>query len=130
MVPAHLKYTKTHEWLDIKGNIGTIGITDFAVNEISEIVYVELPQIGKEVTKNVSFGVIESVKAVFDLFSPANGKVIEINKNILDSPQDISKDPYGNGWLIKIELLDNQDFGELLNAQDYEKLLKAEQEVH
>ena len=122
--PENLKYTKEHEWVKVEDNsIGVVGITDFAQSELGDIVYVELPQIGKKVKQLEPFGTIEAVKAVSDLFSPLSGEVIEVNEKLKDSPDLINKDPYGEGWIIKIKIADINELNNLLSAQDYKKLI-------
>lgn len=122
--PNELKYTSEHEWIRVEGNIGIVGITDFAQNELGDIVYVDIPVLGKTIAQNDVFGSIETVKVVSDLFSPASGKVIEINSSINDAPEKINKDPYGEGWLIKIELSNPQEIDNLLTSDAYQKLIK------
>ncbi len=122
--PENLKYTKEHEWIRVEGNsIGVVGITDYAQSELGDIVYVELPQVGKVVNQMESFGTIEAVKAVSDLFSPVSGEVIEVNEKLKDSPDLINKDPYGEGWIIKIKIKDLNELNNLLSAEDYRKLI-------
>ncbi|MFZ5980829.1 MAG: glycine cleavage system protein GcvH [Candidatus Zixiibacteriota bacterium] len=122
-VPGDLKYTKEHEWVKVKGNIATIGITDWAQGELGDIVFVELPQAGTEVAQMETFGTIEAVKAVSDLFSPVSGKVVEINAALENEPMLINRDPYGEGWMIKVEVADLGQLNQLLNAADYKALL-------
>ncbi|MBZ4687021.1 MAG: glycine cleavage system protein [Clostridia bacterium] len=124
MNPDDLKYTEEHEWIKIEGNEGIVGVTDYAQESLGDIVFVELPLPGDEFDAEEGFGVIESVKAVSDLYMPVSGKVIEVNDNVLESPELVNEDPYGKGWLIKIEITGNKD--KLLNAQDYEKFLARE----
>ncbi len=122
--PENLKYTKEHEWIRVEDNqIGVVGITDYAQSELGDIVYVELPQIGKVVKQLESFGTIEAVKAVSDLFSPVSGEIIEVNEKLKDSPDLINKDPYGEGWIIKIKISDLKELGNLLSVEDYKKLI-------
>lgn len=126
MYPNDLKYTKTHEWAKVEGNKITVGITDFAATQINEIIYVELPKVGKEVTQGASFASIESVKAVFDIYSPVSGKVVQVNEAVVNNPQEISKDPYKGGWLAVIELSNQQDISKLMDPVSYEKHTLAE----
>ena len=119
-VPVELKYTKEHEWVRVDGNIATIGITDWAQGELGDIVFVELPEVGSATEQMSTFGTIEAVKAVSDLFSPLTGKVAEINAKLEDDPMVINQDPYGDGWLIKIEMSDTSELEELLDASSYE----------
>jgi len=104
MDPKNLRYAKTHEWASLEGNICTLGITKFAVEQLTDVVYIELPEVGDHVFVGDSFGEIESVKAVSDLYSPVNGEVIEINEKLIDDPTKISGDPYGKGWMVKIKV--------------------------
>jgi len=122
--PENLKYTKEHEWVRVENDsIGVVGITDYAQSELGDIVYVELPQIGKQVKQLEPFGTIEAVKAVSDLFSPLSGEVIEVNEKLKNSPDLINKDPYGEGWIIKIKIGDLSELNNLLSAEDYKKLI-------
>lgn len=122
--PENLKYTKEHEWVRVENDsIGVVGITDYAQSELGDIVYVELPQIGKQIKQLEPFGTIEAVKAVSDLFSPLSGEVIEVNEKLKDSPDLINKDPYGEGWIIKIRISDLSELNNLLSAEDYKKLI-------
>ncbi len=122
--PENLKYTKEHEWIRVEDNqIGVIGITDYAQSELGDIVYVELPQVGKIVKQLEPFGTIEAVKAVSDLFSPVSGEVIEVNEKLKESPDLVNKDPYGEGWIIKVKISDLKELDNLLSAQDYRKLI-------
>jgi len=122
--PENLKYTKEHEWIRLEDDqIGVVGITDYAQSELGDIVYVELPPIGKTVKQLESFGTIEAVKAVSDLFSPVSGEVIEVNEKLKDSPDLINKDPYGEGWIIKVKIKDLKELDNLLSAEDYRKLI-------
>jgi glycine cleavage system H protein len=122
--PENLKYTKEHEWVRVENDsIGVVGITDYAQSELGDIVYVELPQIGKQIKQLEPFGTIEAVKAVSDLFSPLSGEVIEVNEKLKDSPDLINKDPYGEGWIIKIKISDLSELNNLLSAEDYKKLI-------
>ncbi len=118
-IPADLKYTVEHEWVKIEGNIATVGITDYAQDELGDIVFVELPAEGDEVTQNEPFGTIEAVKAVSDLFSPLSGKVVEVNTALDDDPMAINRDPYGEGWMIKIEMTDPSEVEQLLDSTGY-----------
>ena len=100
-LPENLKYTKDHEWILIEGQTGTIGITEYAQGELGDVVFVELPAVGKEITAHQSFGTIEAVKAVSDLYAPVTGKVVQVNTDLAKSPELVNKDPYGKGWMIK-----------------------------
>lgn len=123
-VPAELKYTKEHEWVKIDGNTATVGITDWAQSELGDIVFVELPDVGTEVTQMGAFGTIEAVKAVSELFSPVSGKVIETNGSLEDDPMVINRDAYGDGWMMKIELSDTSQLEQLLDATGYSELIQ------
>jgi len=118
-IPADLKYTKDHEWIKIDGNIGTIGITDFAQGELGDIVFVDVAEDLDEITTGESFGSIEAVKTVSDLYAPCSGKVIEVNAKLVDEPQIINSDPHGEGWLIKVEIANMDDINKLLDAEGY-----------
>ena len=120
--PTELKYTKDHEWtsLDREGH-ATIGITDFAQQSLGDIVFVELPEIGSDLTKEESFGVVESIKSVSDLYAPLTGKVVEVNEALQDSPELLNEDPYAN-WMVKIEISNQDEVSSLLGSPDYEKL--------
>lgn len=124
--PKDLKYTKEHEWVKVEGNTVTVGITDYAQDSLGDVVYVELPQEGASVTKHEPFGVVESVKAVSDLYSPLSGSVTEVNDAIVDSPEAINEDPYGDAWMIKIELSSADELSDLLSAEDYQKFIEEE----
>ncbi|HJL78054.1 MAG TPA: glycine cleavage system protein GcvH [Candidatus Marinimicrobia bacterium] len=122
-IPKDLVYTKEHEWIRINDNILTIGITDFAQGELGDIIFVEFPEIGEEFQKEDPFGTIEAVKTVADIFAPVQGKIIEINHDIENSPEVINADPYGEGWLMKIEITEHMVSDGLLSPEDYELLL-------
>ena len=122
-IPQDLVYTKEHEWIRVNDNILTIGITDFAQGELGDIIFVEFPEIGEEFQKDDPFGTIEAVKTVADIFAPVQGKIIEINHDIENSPEVINSDPYGNGWLVKIEITEHMVSDGLLSPEDYELLL-------
>lgn len=117
--PENLKYTKEHEWIRAEGNIGIIGITEYAQGELGDIVYIDINPELTEVTMNEPFGTIEAVKTVSDLFAPVSGKVLEINSKLNDEPQLVNTDPYGEGWIIKIEIADPSQLNELLDAEAY-----------
>lgn len=121
--PENLKYTKDHEWIRIDGNIGTIGITEYAQGELGDVVFVELPAVGKNVEHGQSFGTVEAVKAVSDLYAPVSGTVSEINKEIQDSPELVNKEPYERGWMIKVTLTKPDEVKTLLDAAAYKKLI-------
>ena len=122
-VPEELQYTRSHEWVRTEDDTATIGITDYAQEELGDIVYVELPEQGDTFDAGDSFGSIESVKAVSDLYTPVGGEVVEVNEALGDSPEKINEDPYGDGWIVKLRVSDE---GDLLSASDYEQLLEEE----
>jgi glycine cleavage system H protein len=117
--PAELKYTKDHEWVRVEGNHAYVGITEFAQHELGDIVYVDINTLGKEVAREDVFGTVEAVKTVSDLFMPLTGRVLEINKKLDAKPELVNSDPYGDGWMVKIELTDLTEVEELLSAGDY-----------
>ena len=121
--PENLKYTKDHEWIRIEGGIGTVGITEYAQGELGDVVFVELPAIGKKVEFGQTFGTVEAVKAVSDLYSPVTGEVTDINKEIQDSPELVNKEPYERGWMIKIKLANIDEVKNLLDVEAYKKLI-------
>lgn len=123
LVPEDLKYTKEHEWAKIEGDIATIGITDFAQSELSDIVYIELPAIGTLVEQMQPFGSIEAVKTVADLYAPLTGEVVEVNEELETNPGIINEDPYGLGWMIKIRITNPEEIQNLLSAEEYKKLI-------
>ena len=121
--PSELKYTKDHEWIKVEGNVATIGITDFAQKELGDIVYVEIETVGEELAAEVVFGTVEAVKTVSDLFMPVSGKVVTVNDAINNNPELVNSDPYGEGWMIKVEVSNATEFAGLLSADDYKKLI-------
>lgn len=126
MNPTDLKYTKTHEWVKVEGNIVTLGITDHAQESLGDVVFVELPEEGAAVNAGEAYGTVESVKAVSDIVSSVSGKVIEFNANILDAPETLNSDPYGEGWLIKVEADDLKELEALMSAAEYESFIEEE----
>lgn len=124
--PEDLKYTKEHEWLAVQGSIGTVGITHYAQSELGDIVYVEVPAAGSPVVAGEEFGTVESVKAVSEIFAPVSGEVLEVNPALASHPETINKDPYGDGWLLKIKLADPKDLDSLMSAADYRKYIQEE----
>ena len=118
-IPKELKYTEEHEWIRIDGNTATIGITDFAQGELGDIVYIDIDSIGNDLDGNEIFGTVEAVKTVSDLFMPIKGKVLEINSDIESTPEIVNEDPYGKGWIIKIEIHEDQDISNLLSDEEY-----------
>ena len=124
--PEDLKYTKEHEWVAVNGNVGTVGITHYAQSELGDIVYVELPAAGSPVVAGEEFGTVESVKAVSEIFAPVSGEVLEVNAALAKNPETINKDPYGDGWLIKLKLADPKEIPSLMSAADYRKYIEEE----
>ncbi|QZT35766.1 glycine cleavage system protein GcvH [Halosquirtibacter xylanolyticus] len=122
-IPENLKYTKDHEWIKVDGNIATVGITDFAQSELGEIVYVEIETEDEDLEKEEVFGTVEAVKTVSDLFMPLSGKVVEVNAGLEDAPELVNKDPFGDGWMIKIEIADTSELEALLEASAYTELV-------
>ncbi len=126
MDPKSLRYAKTHEWARLEGEMCTVGITRFAVDQLTDVVYIELPEVGDHTFAGESFGEIESVKAVSDLYAPVNGEVVEINEKLLDDPTQISKDPYGKGWLARIKVEPGTSLDHLQSWEQYEKQIASE----
>ena len=124
--PQSLKYTKEHEWARVSGNTATVGITAFAKDQLGDVVYLELPEVGARVKKGEPFGVVESTKAVSELFAPVSGKVTKVNKALVDAPESINDDPHEKGWMIELEMSFPSEAGELLDAKQYEELVAAE----
>lgn len=122
-IKSELKYTKDHEWIEIDGKIATVGITDYAQGELGDIVYVEIETLDEILDKEEVFGSVEAVKTVSDLFLPVSGKIIEVNQKIEDSPEIINEDPYNDGWIIKMEIENEEELNELLDAVAYSKLI-------
>lgn len=121
--PSELKYTKDHEWIKIEGATATVGITDFAQSELGDIVFVDIDTLDEELSAGDVFGSVEAVKTVSDLFLPVSGKVIEVNEALEDEPELVNTDPYGKGWIIKVEVQDGADLSALLSAEDYQNLV-------
>ena len=126
--PEELKYTKEHEWVLIEAGTATVGITDYAQDQLGDIVFVELPAVGDKVSKEDAFGVVESVKAVSDIYAPLSGKVIEVNDDLPDDPEMLNEDPYGDGWIIRIELTDPEEIEDLMTSAEYEQYVAEEKE--
>lgn len=122
-LPKDLKYTKDHEWLKLAGDVGTIGVTKYAGEQLGDVVFVELPKVGATVKAGATFGTVESVKAVSDLFAPVSGEVVEVNDALTKAPETVNSDPYGAAWMVKIKLSQASDANALLSADDYEKLI-------
>ena len=127
-VPDDLHYSKDHEWVRVEGDLAIIGITDYAQNSLGDVVYVELPKAGEEFAANESFGSVESVKAVSELFSPVSGAVVEVNQTLNDEPEKVNGDPYGEGWMIRVRMSSPGEVDSLLTAAEYEDFTKAETE--
>ena len=119
--PNDIKYTKEHEWVSLDGKTATIGITDYAQSQLGDIVFVEFPDINSEINQNETFGVIEAVKTVADLFAPVSGEIIEVNSSLEDSPNFINSDPYGSGWIIKVKIKDSNEYNGLMSSDVYEE---------
>ena len=122
-IPEELRYTEEHEWVKLDGNVATVGITDFAQSELGDIVYLEIDTLDSEINSNDVFGTVEAVKTVSDLFMPVNGKVIEVNSSLEDNPEVVNDDPYGDGWIIKIEVSNPSDIDALMNSEEYKNLI-------
>ncbi|WP_132943566.1 glycine cleavage system protein GcvH [Tumebacillus sp. BK434] len=122
-VPSDLKYSKEHEWVRVDGNRAYIGITDFAQSELGDIVFVELPEDGGEITANTTFGTVESVKTVSDLYAPVSGKIVEINAALNDAPEKVNESPYEDAWMLVVELTDTAELDNLLSADEYTALI-------
>jgi glycine cleavage system H protein len=124
--PENYRYTKEHEWVHLEGDEGTIGITDHAQHELGDIVFVELPKVGTQVTKGQTFGSVESVKAVSDIYAPVSGEIIAVNDLLAKSPEKLNEDPHGDAWLIKVRLSSLDEMNQLLTTADYQKYAGAE----
>lgn len=124
-LPQELKYSKEHEWVRVEGNKAYIGITDFAQSELGDIVFVELPDAGDEVVQNSTFGTVESVKTVSDLYAPVSGTILEVNESLADSPEKVNESPYGDGWMLVVELKDEKELDSLLSAEQYAEAIKG-----
>lgn len=124
--PADLKYSKEHEWVRVEGNKAYIGISDFAQSELGDIVFVELPSVGDEISANDSFGSVESVKTVSELYAPVSGKVVEVNTELDDSPELVNDSPYEKAWMIVVEMTDTSELDQLMTAEAYENLVKED----
>ena len=122
MVRSDLRYTKDHEWVRLDGDTATIGVTDYAANQLGDVVFVDLPQVGKSVEQFATFGVVESVKAVSDLYAPVSGDVVEVNGDLGSKPELVNSDPFGDGWMIRVKVGDAAQVDDLLDAAAYEKL--------
>ena len=127
MDPANARFAKTHEWVSIEGEIATIGISDFAVKELTDLVYIDLPEVGRTLDAGESFGEVESVKAVSDLYAPLAGEVLEVNNSLQDDPEALSEDPYGRGWILKLKFSDSSAIEELLDRKAYDTHCASEE---
>lgn len=124
-IPADLKYTQDHEWVRVEGDVATVGVTDFAQGELGDVVFVEIETEGETLDRGETFGTVEAVKTVSDLFMPVGGEVSEFNEALADEPELVNKDPYGEGWMIKIKVADTAEFDDLMSADDYQKMVEA-----
>ncbi len=124
-IPSELKYTKDHEWIQVDGDVATVGITDFAQGELGDIVYVEVETVDETLEKEEVFGTVEAVKTVSDLFLPVSGEIIEFNESLEEEPEKVNEDPYGEGWMIRIRMSDPSELDELLDADAYKELVGA-----
>lgn len=122
-IPQELKYTKDHEWVRIDGDIATVGVTDFAQGELGDIVYVEVETVGETLDREEVFGTVEAVKTVSDLFSPLSGEIMEFNESLESTPEKVNSDPYGEGWMVKIKISNEDEVAELLSADDYKDIV-------
>ncbi|RIJ48890.1 glycine cleavage system protein GcvH [Maribellus luteus] len=124
-IPADLKYTQDHEWVRVEGDLVVVGVTDFAQGELGDVVFVEIETEGEELGKGETFGTVEAVKTVSDLFMPVGGEVVEVNEALADDPELVNKDPYGDGWMIKVKVADAAELNELLDADAYKAMIEA-----
>ncbi|RSD28336.1 glycine cleavage system protein GcvH [Mesobacillus subterraneus] len=122
--PKELRYSEEHEWVQVEGEKVRIGISDFAQSELGDIVFVELPEVGDEITVNEPFGSVESVKTVSELYAPVSGKVVEINEELNDSPEFVNESPYEKAWMVVVELSDSSEVDKLMTAEQYEEMIK------
>lgn len=127
--PPGLKYSKEHEWVATEDAVATVGITDHAQEQLGEIVSIELPAVGDKVSKDDPFGVVESVKAVSDIYAPVSGTVVAVNEDLPQSPETVNEDPYGDGWLIKVKLSDTAELDDLMDSEEYEEMIENEKEA-
>jgi glycine cleavage system H protein len=127
-IPEDLHYSKDHEWVRVEGNIAVVGITDYAQDSLGDVVYVEVPKVGDEFAANESFGSVESVKAVSEVFSPVSGEIVGVNEALADEPEKVNQDPYAAGWMIRVEMSNPGEVDSLLTAAEYEDFTKAETE--
>ena len=127
MYPSDYRYTNEHEWVRVEGDLATVGITDYAQHELGDVVYVELPKPGTKLNAGQSFGTVESIKAVSDIYAPVSGEVTEVNSALTETPEVINKDPHGKAWLIKLKLANSSEVGKLMNVAAYEAFLAGKQ---
>jgi glycine cleavage system H protein len=127
-IPDDLHYSKDHEWVRVEGNVAVVGITDYAQDSLGDVVYVELPKVADDFAANESFGSVESVKAVSEVFSPVSGEIVGINDALADTPENVNQDPYGEGWMIRVQMTNPGEVDSLLTAAEYEDFTKAETE--
>ncbi len=126
-IPKELRYSREHEWVAVEGKVAAIGITDYAQEQLGDVVYVELPEVGAQVKKDEPFGVVESVKAVSDIFAPVSGTVSAVNRPLVDNPEKVNADPYGEAWMIRVEMSTPTELDELMTAAEYEQFVEEEQ---
>lgn len=124
-VPKNIKYTKDHEWIRVEGNEGYIGVTDFAQSQLGDVVFIEVETVGETIDKEASFGTIEAVKTVSDIFMPVTGEILEFNTKLETNPELVNKDPYGEGWIIKVKISNKEEIRTLYSAEEYEKMLNV-----
>ncbi len=124
-IPENLKYTSEHEWLKIEGDIAYVGITDYAQNELGDVVFIEVETVGETLDKEEAFGTIEAVKTVSDIFMPVSGEILEFNTELGDAPEIVNEDPYGKGWFVKVRITNTDELNELLDAEKYKELIGA-----
>jgi glycine cleavage system H protein len=130
MYPGDYRYTKEHEWVKLDGGTATVGITDYAQEELGDVVFVELPKVGVKMNAGQAFGTVESVKAVSEIFMPVGGKITEVNSALVDAPEKINKDPHGSAWLVKIQLADAKEAANLMDARAYEAYIATQAKEH
>jgi glycine cleavage system H protein len=130
MYPKDYRYTKDHEWIKLDGSAATIGITDYAQHELGDVVYVELPKPGAEIKAGQSFGTVESVKAVSEIYAPVSGQITEINSPLSDSPEKVNQDPHGSAWLVKVRVTDPKEVANLMDATAYEAYIASQAKEH
>ncbi len=123
--PDDVRYTQEHEWAREEGGVVTVGITGYATDQLGDVVFVELPDVGRQVETGKTFGVVEAVKTVSDLYAPVSGEIVEVNAELKDNPSAVNAEPYGSGWMVKIKLSDPSEFAKLMSSADYEKVVEA-----